>query len=288
MNSGKIDLHSHTTYSDGSFPPADLVALARAKELKALAVTDHDTVAGLAEAVAAGEKMGVEVIPGIEISVDYSPGTMHILGYFIDYRSNTLSASLKEIQGARNRRNPEIAKRLKALGVPVTMEEASTESGEGQVGRPHFAQVLVKKGFARDHEEAFEKFLKKGAPAYVEKRRVLPEEGIRIIEEAGGIASLAHPNQLGAATEEEFYRIFDKLITLGLKGIEAFSSCQTEAESAFYQEAGRKRGVFVTGGSDFHGALKPDVGLGEMGKWASLDYGLVEAMKKFIGKKGTV
>ena len=287
MPKGKIDLHSHTTFSDGSFPPADLVALARAKELKALAVTDHDTIEGLAEAVGAGERMGVEIIPGIEISADYPPGTLHILGYFIDYRSAKLKEALKEIQEARVRRNPEIAKKLAALGVPVTMEEAVAESGGGQVGRPHFAQVLVKKGYVKDTEEAFEKYLTKGAPAYVEKRRVLPEEGIRLIEDAGGIAALAHPVQLRARTAEEFYKTLDRLIALGLKAIEAYSSCQTEKEAFFFNEAGRRRGIFVTGGSDFHGALKPGVELGGMGKWAGLDYGVVEEMKKFIGKRKT-
>jgi predicted metal-dependent phosphoesterase TrpH len=250
-----------------------------------MALTDHDTTAGLDEALEAGSRHDVEVIPGIEVSVKYEPGTMHILGYFIDHHSATLQQELEPIQNARRERNPELVRKLRAAGLEITLEEVLAESGGGQVGRPHFARVLVKKGYVRNLEEAFAKYLVKGTPFYVDKRRVSPEEGIGMITATGGIAVLAHPKYLRARSPLEFEAVLDRLIACGLRGVEAFSSSQNEEEARFYREAAESRGLWVTGGSDFHGANKPHVELGRMGDWAELDYELVEGMRDAAGKR---
>lgn len=283
MKTQPVDLHSHSVHSDGTFTVAELLDLAREKGVRALALTDHDTTAGLDEALALAGERGLEVIPGIEISVLYDPGTMHILGYFFDPKSGNLQAALDGFQEARRQRNPQIIERLKAVGVAVTMEEVIAESGGGQLGRPHFARALVKKGYCRDFEEAFKKYLGKGASAYVDKRRFTPEEGIRMIRDAGGLPVLAHPKLIRARDDREFGRLLDQLVKAGLAGIEAYSSCQDEQEARQFRAAGEARNIFVTGGSDFHGANKPEVKLGEMGDWAQLKYELVEKMRAAAG-----
>lgn len=281
-----IDLHSHSRQSDGTLAPAELVRLAGEKKIKALALTDHDTTAGVDEAREAGRRFGVEIIPGVEISVIYDPGTMHILGYFLDYKSKQLADALEDFQEARRERNPLIIERLRAEGVEITLDEVVEESGGGQVGRPHFARVLVKKGYVKSFEEAFQKYLSKDSPAYVDKRRFTPEDGIRMIREAGGVAVLAHPKLLRARSAEEFDGVLDRLVAAGLGGIEAYSSCQNEAEAVRFREAGESRKLFVTGGSDFHGDNKSEVELGNMGGWARLDYSLVESMRGASGARG--
>jgi len=280
----EVDFHSHTVNSDGTLTSTELVELAKEKRIKALALTDHDTTSGLDEAIAAGKKQGVELIPGIEISAVYDPGTMHILGYFIDHHSKKLQSELIGLQEDRSERNLKIIEKLNSLGVKITLDEVIQESGGGQVGRPHFARVLVKKGYARDIQDAFNKYLAKGAQAYVDKRRISPQDGIRMVREAGGIAVLAHPKQLRAKTKEEFESVLDELVDSGLGGIEAYSSCQNEGEARQYREAGERRGIFITGGSDFHGANKRDVELGNMGSWAKLNYELVDAMRDYLKK----
>lgn len=278
----EVDFHSHTVHSDGTLTPVELVELAGKRGIKALALTDHDTTSGLEEAIKAGQRVGVELIPGIEISVVYDPGTMHILGYFMDHHSPKLQESLRGIQQDRENRNPQIIKKLNEFGVKITLDEVIRESGRGQVGRPHFARVLVKKKYVKNFDEAFRKYLSKGAPAYVDKRRVTPADGIRMIREAGGMAVLAHPKQLRAKSDEEFDRALDSLVASGLGGIEAYSSCQNESEAKTYKAAGEKRKIFVTGGSDFHGANKSDVELGNMGNWARLTYDTVRGMKEYL------
>ena len=202
MDSRLIDLHSHSTASDGSFSPKDVIRKAAAQRLEAMALTDHDCVDGLDEAIRTGEQEGVEVIPGLEISAAFQPGTMHIVGLFIDRESSSLKEQLDRLQEAREERNPKIAQNLRSLGLDVTYEEVVEASGGGQVGRPHFAKVLIEKGYVKSFEEAFQKYLKKGAPGYAEKFRFNPKETIDMIHQAGGIASLAHPFTLGLPTRE--------------------------------------------------------------------------------------
>ena len=192
-----IDLHVHSNASDGSFPPAEVVRHAKEGGLTAMALTDHDTVDGLAEAVAAGEQLGVEIIPGVEISAQFPSGTMHILGLFVDYHNGLLDQRLAVLKQARIDRNPQIINKLNALGLPVTMARVEEISGGGQVGRPHIARALMEAGYVKDLQEAFDKYLGYRKAAYVSKFRFPPDQALTMIREAKGIPVLAHPFTLG-------------------------------------------------------------------------------------------
>lgn len=280
----KIDLHMHTTHSDGTFLPRDLVRLAREKGLSCISVTDHDTMSSLDESEDEARKLGIEFIPGIEISAQFEPGTLHILGFFLDRNHAGLKTTLEDIQRARKERNPGIIKKLNGLGIPITFEEVKAESGGKQIGRPHFARVLLKKGVVKSMQEAFDKYLGKGKEAYLDKRRLSPADAIRRIREAGGIASVAHPKQMfpnvGAIHESPLLeRELTKLVDQGLGGIEAYNSCQSREEAELYKRLAKRFNLFITGGSDFHGANKPEVELGDLGGGAELGYEVVEKMK---------
>ncbi len=274
-----IDLHMHSTASDGSFTPEALMNLAHEKELKTVALTDHDTVDGLRRARQKAESFGIEFIAGIEISAQFEPGTMHILGYFLDPDSNKLRETLAGLQDARGERNPEIIRKLQAVGIDITYEEVIQASGGGQVGRPHFAKVLVEKKAVRSYEEAFEKFLKKGAAAYVDKRRLSPEDAVKTIAAAGGIAVVAHPKQLRISYDDAG-RIFDKLKAFGLGGVEAYHSSHNKTEIKNFRHLAEMLGLTVTGGSDFHGESKKYAELGFLAEGKSLEYEVVEALRE--------
>jgi predicted metal-dependent phosphoesterase TrpH len=275
-----IDLHSHTVHSDGSVTPAELVALAAAAGARAVAITDHDTVGGLEEGRAAARKAGIEFVEGIEISAEYGPGTMHILGYYIDDTSPSLGSSLAKLRHARDDRNPEIARRLAALGIDVTYEEVLELASNNVVGRPHFARLIVERGHARDIQDAFNRFLGKGAAAYVERKRLSPQESISLIHQAGGVSVLAHPYQLKLDSVDAAEAVIVDLAGLGLDGVEAVYSRHTTEQRRSFTDLALRRGLFVTGGSDFHGTYKPDIsmvrGLGDL----QVPYSLLEDMKK--------
>jgi len=262
-----IDLHSHTNCSDGSATPAELVWLAASAGAAAVAITDHDTLAGLAEGRAAAQEAGIEFINGVEISAEFHPGTMHILGYLIDESSTELNAALEELRRARLERNPQIAARLQELGMDVPYEEVAGLAGNEVVGRPHFASLLVRKGYVDTIKEAFDRFLAKGTPAYVEKRRLSPADSIAVIRAAGGVAVLAHPYQMQLSDEDTETQV-RQLKALGLDGIEAIYSRLSQSERDRYARLARRLDLLVTGGSDFHGSFKPDIrivsGLGDL------------------------
>ena len=284
----RCDLHMHTIHSDGTFTPKELVQLAKRKGLSCIALTDHDTLNGVEEAQEEGSRIGVEVIAGVEISVKFDPGTMHILGYFIDRNSKKLQEGLADIQEARRKRNPMIIEKLRASGITISLEEVKRESGSDQVGRPHFARVLVQKGYVKDFEEAFNKYLTKGAPAYIDKRKLTSREAIEMIEEAGGVASLAHPKQLKLdSAPERFEGVLEQLRSEGLKGLEVYSSCQSKQEAARYKKTAERLGLLITGGSDFHGANRPQAPLGWMGDGATIPYETVDRMKKLLLERKT-
>jgi len=279
MSAGTIDLHTHTTYSDGSATPEVLIGLASAKRARAVAVTDHDTVAAIVEARIAAQRVGIEFVAGIEISAEYSPGTMHILGYCIDDESVTLAARLEELKKAREERNPRIADRLRSLGFDISYDEVVQLARNHVVGRPHFARLMIEKGYVTSIQEAFDRFLKKDAAAYVEKARLSPAESIALIHDAGGVAVLAHPYQLMLPSHEEVDQLVGELAGLGLDGIEAVYSRHSVSERASYSEIAARHGLLVTGGSDYHGSYKPDIsivtGLGDL----DVPYELLEMLK---------
>lgn len=276
---GNVDLHLHTTASDGVLTPSQMVNYAKSKGLLAIAITDHDTIEGLEEGLLEGERIGLEVIPGIEISAEHSPGSMHLLGFFLDIHHPTLKERLGYLQRARAERNPRMAEKLNKLGIDITFDEVLKASGGGQVGRPHFAQVLMEKGYVRSFQEAFERFLKKGASAYVEKMRFSAEESIHFINEANGVAVLAHPNTLQVNGYSELENLILRLVKTGLRGIEAYYPEHSALEVAQYKTLAERHGLLVTGGTDYHGieknGLDIGVGRGEM----KLPYSIVENLK---------
>lgn len=276
---GYVDLHLHTTASDGVLSPSEIVRYAKAKGLQAIAITDHDTIEGLEEGISEGERTGFEVIPGIEISAEHSPGSMHILGFFLDIHHPLLNERLEYLQKARAERNPKIVEKLNRLGIDITFDEILRVSGGGQVGRPHFANVLLQKKHVRSFQEAFDRFLKKDASAYVDKFRFTSKEAIHFINEAKGIAVLAHPNTLGMVGYSELEKLILRLAEEGLKGIEAYYPEHSSTEATRYKTLAERHGLLVTGGTDYHGieknGLEIGVGRGEM----KIPYSIVENLK---------
>jgi len=277
---GYVDLHLHTTASDGVMTPSEIVRYAKARGLQAIAITDHDTIGGVREALSEGEKIDFEVIPGIEISAEHFPGSMHLLGYYFNMDNPLLTERLRYLQKARAERNPKIVEKLNLLGVKITYEEVVKASGGGQVGRPHFAEVLIEKGYVRNFQEAFERFLKKGAPAYVDKFRFSPAEALHFIKDAGGVAVLAHPNTLDVNSPAELEALLVQLVKNGLRGIEIYYPEHTGLQVAQYKVLAERLGLLVTGGTDYHGIegseLEIGVGRGEM----KLSYSIVEDLRK--------
>lgn len=278
-----IDLHCHSTASDGSLTPTELVCRARDKGLKAIAIADHDTTGGISEALAEGAKSGLEVIPAVEISAEVSSGSMHVLGYFIDHASPGLLAALRRLQDSRETRNHRIIERLRSLHLEISYEELQNISGEGQIGRPHIAQLLVEKGFISSLQEAFEVYLKKGRPAYVEKFRFTPLEAIKLIAQAGGMAVLAHPGSLNKSFDE-----LDKMVCAlkagGLRGLEVLYPDHSAGQTRSYRTLCAKYQLIATGGTDYHGAYKPGIEIGTGRGNLRIPYALLAEMKKEMAR----
>ncbi len=276
-----VDLHTHSTASDGTFSPEDLIRLAYKKGLKALALTDHDTISGLEMAEKEAQKLGLDFVPGVEISIKFEgPGHCHLLGYFIDYRHQGLLKTLARLHEAREKRNIQMVAKLKALGISISWEELEKIAGGGEIGRPHMAKLLVQKGVVKDFDEAFEKFLGKGKPAYVPKARLTAEEAIRIIGEAGGITSLAHPYYLGLSREETRAYV-TSLKEKGLAALEAYYTDHDEEYTTFCLQMAKDLDLLVSGGSDFHGANKPEIELGRGKGQLAVPYEVYEKLYQY-------
>jgi 3',5'-nucleoside bisphosphate phosphatase len=273
-----FDLHSHSNASDGSFSPTELVEYASKNGITTLALTDHDTINGIDEAVKAGEKFGVTVIAGVEISIDFNPGTMHVCGYNIDIDNKNLTDKLMIVQQARRNRNRAMVDKLNATGVAITLDEVKKVAGPDQIGRPHFARVMMDKGYVPTVKEAFNKYLAKGSPCYVDRVRLSINDAVKIIKGAGGKAVLAHPNQLKLESDDAYKRTFAELKDLGIEGVEAFSSYHNEEENQKFKAIADALELMATGGSDFHGKTKPDVGIGIFGENVTLT--INELMKR--------
>jgi len=282
-----IDLHAHSTQSDGSLTPTELVRHARQLGLRAVALTDHDTIAGNDEAARAGEELGVEVVPGVEMSSHYPTGTMHILGYYLDFRDQGLCNELARLQQVRAERNQVMTRKLQALGINIEFDEVLRLAGErGQVGRPHFARVLVDKGVVGSIDEAFQRYLKQGAPAYSAKFRLPPKEAISLIRNAGGVAVLAHPFTLHLDDDpEKLAALLCELKEQGLAGIEAIYSEHSPEQEGLYLGVAQRCNLAVSGGSDFHGANKEGVELGRGYGRMQVPYRLLEELKARRGGK---
>jgi 3',5'-nucleoside bisphosphate phosphatase len=257
----RIDLHLHTTHSDGSFNTSEVMALAKEAGVTALAITDHDIVDGIPEAIAAGTLLNIEVIPGVEISSRHGESELHILGYFLDWKDEILHQRMMKLRDSRHTRNPQIVRRLNELGVDLTYEEVRRLAGTESVGRPHIARVLMNKGVVTSAKEAFDRYLADGRPAYVPRELPPPEEAVGWIREAGGVPVLAHPTWV-KQSGEGLDRLVEQLKSFGLGGIEAHYSTHSPRQTEEYLNLAKRLDLLVTGGSDFHGVTKPDIAVG--------------------------
>ncbi len=277
-----VDLHVHSDASDGSLSAAEILSLATKIGLKAIAITDHDTVDGTVEALKNQQFYPLDILPGIEISADYPSGGMHILGYLFEPQALSLRKVLNVLQGARTERNLKIVQRLQRLGIDITYDMVREVQKRGQVGRPHFAQVLVQKGIVPTVEDAFSQFLKSGRPAYVPKYRLSPARAIEVILEAGGIPVLAHPTSLNVRDEAELEALLLDLKAVGLKGLEVYYPEHGREQKAEYERLSVRHGLVMTGGTDFHGATRPGIHLGSGKGNLRIPYRLVQALRNTL------
>ncbi len=256
-----IDLHTHSSRSDGSDPPERIPELAADAGCGAVALTDHDRLDGIERARSRGDQVGVRVVAGCELSCATPWGSAHLLAYFVEDGPGPLQDELRRLQGWRAERNRRLADRLTGLGVPITIEEIDAEAGEEGAGRPHVAAVLVGKGVVSSVQEAFDQWLAKGRPGYVERRRLDLGEAITLVRASGGVAVLAHPLSLGLDASRLDPAV-DEMAAKGLAGIEAIYGRYTAEVRDMLASLARRRGLAVTGGSDYHGTYKPDLRVG--------------------------
>lgn len=277
-----IDLHAHTTASDGSLSPTELVTKASGIGLTALAVTDHDTVAGLAEAREAAQKVGLELIPGVELSVEDDKGRFHLLGYGLDTSNPELSETLVALRVARAERNTQMAEKMAELGLPVTMDDVRAEAGEDSevIARPHFAQALIKKGIVKSVQEAFDRYLATGKPLYLPKQGLTAHEAIALLHRAGGVAVMAHPGLVPQSASALAARVETLTNDDGMDGLEAYYSQHSPADTERFLALAGRLGLLVTGGSDFHGTPKPHVPLGIVHGGGPAAYSLLTALHR--------
>lgn len=273
-----IDLHIHSTTSDGTMSPVELVHYAHKKGLSAIAITDHDTIDGVAQAVAAGQDIGLEVVSGIELSVKYAGHNVHLLGYLFDCRYPELHLALGQLQVGRMKRNKEIVVKLNRLGFTLPLHELEKSAGSGQTGRPHIARLMMEKGFVQSMDEAFEKYLGQGGLAYTSRFIYEAKEAIDIIQDAGGIAVLAHPLQLDKSVDNLDLAV-QQLHNMGLDGLEVYYPNHSRSFKKKLIALAVKYNLLMTGGSDYHGSIRPGTTLAG-GKNVSVPAQLLVDMKQ--------
>ncbi len=257
-----IDLHSHSTASDGSDRPAVVVEKAARAGVKALALTDHDTLEGIEEARSQAQNLSLELIAGVELSVEWEPGAMHLVVLFLEPGPGPLQDRLLELQAGRGDRNLAVVERLNQLGLAIDYEEVLLEAGGGSVGRPHIAAVLARHGYVPDVSSAFDLYLAKGRNAYVNRLRLLPETAIGLAREEGAVVVLAHPHTLGIDRADEMAGLLQRLTAAGLGGMECYYPLYSPSERKGYVALARRFGLVPSGGSDYHGLYKAGIELG--------------------------
>lgn len=254
---GVVDLHLHSTASDGAFRPSGLVHLCTQHGLRAIALTDHDTIDGIAEALAAAERTGLTMIPGVEISTDIPRSEVHILGYFVDWRQPDFREILALLQRSRHDRARKMVDRLAELGLPLDWERVQALAQDGSIGRPHVAEAMVERGYVASISEAFERYLNRNGPAYVERYKLTPVEVVRLITAADGLPVLAHPVIFGPGeiAEEplDLEAMLPPLVRAGLVGLEARYPGYTAEMTELLLATAERFGLLTTGGTDFHG-----------------------------------
>jgi predicted metal-dependent phosphoesterase TrpH len=286
-----MDLHVHSTASDGTLTPAEILARAECMGLGALAITDHDTVEGARAAVASGVPASIHFFTGIEISAAPPPflhrrGSFHILGYGIRLEDAGLNAALMRLQQARQERNPAMVERLRRLGIDISMEELAAHAGNAQIGRPHIAGLMIRKGVVASFDEAFDRYIGTGKAAYVDKYRIPCEEAIQLIHRAGGIAVMAHPGLLGPMPDAVFNALISGLKRMGIDGIEVYYPEHTREQTERYRRTAGRFDLVITGGTDFHGDIKPGIDLGVGDGSFAVPHFVYEQLAGMLGGSG--
>lgn len=258
----RIDLHAHSSRSDGTLTPTQVVELAAERGLDVVALTDHDTTEGLAEAMAAGERSGVEVVPGVEFSAEYRGKSVHVLAHWMRIDDPAFQEELTRLRDERFRRGERMVELLHGLGVEISFDRVREISGGGNIVRPHIAQALVEAGAVATEREAFERYIADGGPAYLPKHALQPTDAVALIRSAGGVATLAHPGLWGSRDEPVPEEMIDEMAAAGLTGLEVDHIDHDADERAHYDAVASRLGLIPTGGSDCHGARHDPMRLG--------------------------
>ncbi len=274
-----VDLHVHSTKSDGSYTPRELVEYAVKKGLAAFALTDHDTTEGLAEAFLAAEGKDIEVIPGIEFSTEYQGKDIHILGLYIDYEGEEFRKYLKNFQESRRIRNEKMCKKLVEHGVDISYEELKERFPGAVLTRAHYARFLWEEGYVSSMKEAFDRYIGDHAPCFLPREKVTPVQAVKLILKAGGVPVLAHPVLYGMS-DKRLEELVAELKEAGLKGIEAVYSTYNSGEERQMKKLAGKYGLLISGGSDFHGAAKPGLDLATGYGKLVIPYEILERIKE--------
>ncbi|MBQ8733146.1 MAG: PHP domain-containing protein [Anaerotignum sp.] len=277
-----IDLHAHSTASDGTYAPAEVAELAKKIGLSAIALTDHDTIDGLEEFQKTGKELGMETIAGIEFAAlweNHHRPEIHIVGLGFNPDHPVLLERMKDIKRSRDIRNQKMCEKLSSLGLHITLEEVAANAGGEIITRAHFANVLLQKGYIAKKEDAFSRYISTGLPGYVEREFLTPELCIRTIKEAGGAAILAHPTLYGLSPEQ-IEELCTELIPYGLDGVECQYSTYSPAETKMITAIAEKLHLLPSGGSDFHGKNKPNIHLGSGKSNLAIPYRFWEELKK--------
>ena len=277
-----IDLHIHSTYSDGSMSPTELVQYAHRLGLSAIAITDHDTIEGVEEAMYVGNQLGIEIVSGLELSIKHDDSAVHLLGYLFRHSDNALILALNRLQTARVERNKVILANLNRLGVDIDMQELDKISCHGQSGRPHIAQLLIQKGVVKNMDEAFDRYLARGGMAYAPRAVLQAATAIEMIKNAGGLAVLAHPQQL-EKSGIDVNAVIGKLRTAGLDGVEVYYPTHSRQFKKKLLVIAKKLDLIITGGSDYHGTIRPGTTLAG-GRNCSVPRNVLGEMKRRVEK----
>lgn len=256
-----IDLHLHSTCSDGSDTPTEIIEKAAGRGITALALTDHDTTAGVAEFMAAADQAGILGVPGVELSAEFNPGVMHILGYFFDTECAELQEELARVRNGREERNLVMLQKLNDLGYELSWEDVKAEAGSEVVGRPHFATAIIKKGYLKDKRQVFSRLLGNGCKAYADRYRTPPQRCIELIRQAGGVAVLAHPASL-KMPRGKLRKLITTLKKAGLEGMEVYHPEHNDNQIKVFKQVAKEFKLVMTGGSDCHGSFTPDLKIG--------------------------
>ena len=276
-----IDLHVHTLASDGSDTPVDVVRMAAELGLRAVAVTDHDTFAGLPEAIETGARYGVEVVPGVELSTIYDGVEVHVLGYYMDAGHPRLRAMMARATAERNARNETMVQRLHDAGYPVTMDALHAEfPGQTMLGRPHISEYLMRRGYVASVQDGMKNLLGRGKPFYVARYNIPLEESVETLRAAGGLPVVAHLFKY-RYTPEQLTAMVDAATAAGAVGLEAMYTNYTPAQEQAVRVLAAERGLLCTGGTDYHGARKPDIALGRGFGNLRVPYALLEGLKEY-------